>query len=118
MYTMFWRALVGGQIVTSYAPQLRDSAEGEEGPAIGLRLVVDGSDRSWDLSDLSDSAIIASGRGDMPTVTAAMAIRESRLEREWRAHIERTEGSFMWSGRRPPTWRPGLPSPWVTRRQP
>lgn len=36
-----------GQIVTEMYPQLSGAAEGEEGPAKGLRLTYDASDGEW-----------------------------------------------------------------------
>lgn len=63
-----------GQIVTEMYPQLAGSAEGNEGPAEGLRLTYDASDGDWVLR--KGTKEIARGNRfngkDKPTVIEAM----------------------------------------------
>lgn len=80
-----------GQIVTRSSPQIAGAAEGEEGPAHGLRLVSDASDRTWRLE--ADGVEVASGRGDGPGVELAMHIA-GRTAAIYRAYDRTTE----WSG--------------------
>ena len=68
-----------GQIVEEHYPQVAGAAEGYEGDAKGLRLVIDRSDRSWAVyADAKMNHEIASGnmRSNVPpTVEESIAIR-------------------------------------------
>ena len=64
-----------GQIVTDSQPQIAGAAEGAEGPAKGLRLTTDASDRTWELR--KGRRVVATGNladGPAPTVAEAMAL--------------------------------------------
>lgn len=76
--TLFWSAIGRnrGQIVTEYQPQVAGAAEGDEGRAAGLRLMTDTSDNSWRL--YRRGQLIGSGRGNLPTVEAAMLVKPPR----------------------------------------
>jgi hypothetical protein len=79
------------QIVTHMLPQVAGAAEGEEGPAMGLRLVADGGDRTWTLE--VDGVQVATGKGDVPSVERAMYLA-GRVAAIYRAFDTTTE----WSG--------------------
>lgn len=69
-----------GQIVSEMYPQLNGAAEGQEGPAKGLRLTYDASDGDWVLR--KDKTEIARGNRfkgqDQPTVEEAMDLAKGR----------------------------------------
>ena len=78
---VFWSVLGRnqGQIVTEYQPQVAGASEGNEGRARGLRLFVDGSDKSWHV--YRRGKLVSQGHGNPPTVQAAMLIKAPQLRR-------------------------------------
>jgi len=68
-----WTNTKPGQIVEHLVPQLAGASEGESGPAAGISLTLDRSDRTWTLY-FGRSAVL-DGRGEPIDVEAAMGLR-------------------------------------------
>lgn len=91
--SLFWNTLPAdqGQIVSVCYAQVSGAAEGESGPADGLSLCVDASDRTWVLTLRGVES--ARGRGDAPSPERALHLTGVRSG-IYRAYDRLTE----WSG--------------------